>query len=60
MKFSIAALILAATSAIATPIASKRDGSFVISGLKARQSLSNTMSFKLQDGDASIDCNLIW
>ncbi|KAE8139709.1 hypothetical protein BDV38DRAFT_290996 [Aspergillus pseudotamarii] len=60
MKVSIAALILAVTSAIATPIASKRDGSFVISDLKARESLSNTMSFKLQDGDASIDCNLIW
>ncbi|KAE8419630.1 hypothetical protein BDV36DRAFT_307611 [Aspergillus pseudocaelatus] len=60
MKFSIAALILAATSAIATPIVTKRDGSFVISDLKARGSLSNTMSFKLQDGDASIDCNLIW
>ncbi|KAB8201001.1 hypothetical protein BDV34DRAFT_237845 [Aspergillus parasiticus] len=60
MKFSIVALVLAATSAIATPIVTKRDGTFVISGLKARESLSNTMSFKLLDGDASIDCNLIW
>ncbi|OOO05123.1 hypothetical protein OAory_01066390 [Aspergillus oryzae] len=60
MKFSIVALVLAATSAIATPIVTKRDGTFVISGLKARESLSNTMSFKLLDGDASINCNLIW
>ena len=60
MKFSFAAIILAATSASATPIASKRDGTFVIKYLKARDSLSNTMSFKLLDGDDLIDCNLIW
>ncbi|OGM42659.1 hypothetical protein ABOM_008420 [Aspergillus bombycis] len=60
MKFSFAAIVLAATSAIATPIASTRDGSFVIKDLKARDSISNTMSFTLVDGDASIDCNLIW
>lgn len=65
MKFSVAAVLLAATTAIAAPAPNKRDGAFVINGLRARLSLDGTMSFSLLDtngpaGETPVDCNLIW
>ncbi|KAE8378165.1 hypothetical protein BDV26DRAFT_197769 [Aspergillus bertholletiae] len=65
MKTSIVATVLAATAAIAAPTVAKRDGQFVISDLKARTSLSRTMSFTLLDtsapgGEVTTDCNMIW
>lgn len=65
MQLSIATILLAATSAIAAPSVGKRESNFIIKDLKARTSLSNTMSFTLLDnanpeGDAAMKCNLIW
>ncbi|GES65844.1 hypothetical protein ATEIFO6365_0012023600 [Aspergillus terreus] len=65
MKLSITALLLATSAAIAAPAPSKRDGAFVLHGLRARISLDGTMSFSLLDtngpaGETPVDCNLIW
>ncbi|KAF9889452.1 hypothetical protein FE257_007354 [Aspergillus nanangensis] len=66
MKLSIATILLAAaTSALAAPVADKRDGGFQISNLHARTALDNTMSFDLLDtnnpsGTVSEHCNMIW
>ncbi|PGH16165.1 hypothetical protein AJ79_01932 [Helicocarpus griseus UAMH5409] len=64
MKYSIYALLLAATSAIAAPSPAKRDGGFRLINLRARRSLDHTMSFTLIDtttvSKIPWDCNLIW
>ncbi|GAB1213118.1 hypothetical protein ATERTT37_002267 [Aspergillus terreus] len=65
MKLSITALLLATSAAIAAPAPNKRDGAFVLNGLRARISLDGTMSFSLLDtngpaGETPVDCNLIW
>lgn len=65
MKFTIASVLLAASSAFAAPAPAKRDGSSLqITELWANVGLDATMHFVVTDvnhpDDTPTDCNLIW
>jgi hypothetical protein len=65
MKFTAASLLLAASSALASPIV-ERDSSIQVSDFWARAGVgsSATMHFVVTDAnypdDTPTDCNLIW
>ena len=65
MKFAIASILLAASSALAAPAAkTPRTTSIQITELKANVGLDATMHFVVTDAnfpdDTPTDCNLIW
>ena len=67
MKFTIASIILAASSVLASPMNTKRSSALQISDFAAtagRGGLGASMQFVLTDpnypGDTPTDCNLIW
>jgi hypothetical protein len=65
MKYTIASVLLAASSTFAAPASTKREAtSLQITDFKANVGLDATMHFVLTDAnypdDTPTDCNLIW
>ncbi|KAL4863439.1 hypothetical protein BDV12DRAFT_177510 [Aspergillus spectabilis] len=68
MKFTVFSLLLAASSAVAIPTLTVREGFLVLTELTARassQSRTSSISFTLEDAvnypdDTPTNCELIW
>ncbi|KAL3464480.1 hypothetical protein BJX64DRAFT_286290 [Aspergillus heterothallicus] len=68
MKFTALSLLLAASSAVASPTLAAREGSLTLTDFTGRassQSRTSTISFILEDavnypGDTPTNCQLIW